>query len=49
MRERYIIGLEVIGISATFGLLIYALGLFIAVGLIGGISVVLLAQIIKAR
>jgi hypothetical protein len=49
LRERYIIGLEAVGISTTFGVLIYALGLVITIGLIGGLSIVLLAQVIKTR
>ena len=49
MRERYVIGLEAVGITATFGVLVYALGLVITIGLIGGLSVVLFAQVIKTR
>ena len=49
MRERYIIGLESGGIATTVGVLFYALGLVITIGLIGGLSIVLLAQVIKTR
>ena len=49
MRERYIVGLESIGIMATFSVLVYALGLVITIGLIGSLSLVLLAQVIKTR
>ena len=49
MQERYVIGLEAVGITATFCVLVYALGLVVTIGLIGGLSVVLLAQVIKTR
>ncbi len=49
MRERYIIGLETVGIAATVGVLVFALGLVITIGLISGLSIVLLAQVIKTR
>jgi hypothetical protein len=49
VRERYAIGLETVGIMGTLGVLVYALGLVITIGLLGGLSIVLLAQILKTR
>lgn len=43
------IGLEAIGIAIVFCALLYGLGLVITVGLVSGISIVLLAQVIKTR
>jgi hypothetical protein len=49
LRERYVIGLESVGIATTVGVLIYTIGLVFTIGLLGGLSIVLLAQIIKTR
>ena len=49
MRERYVIGLETFGLAAMISALVYGLGLVITLGLIGGLSIVLFAQVIKTR
>lgn len=49
MRERYVIAIETSGLALAVGTLIYALGFLSTALLLGGVSLVIAAQIVKMR
>jgi hypothetical protein len=49
MKERYVIGIELLGVLTVGGALIYSLGLISAAAVVVGVSLVVTAQIVRTR